>query len=87
MTKANEVVVKVLREILEEKRSPFGDLSENRILRELGLDSLDWIIIVVKLEEAMGVDPFAEQKEYRIPVTVGDLIGFYEQGEKKPARP
>ncbi len=42
----------------------------------LGLDSLDWAAVVVRIELETGVDPFAEGTIARLK-TVADLIDLY----------
>ena len=44
----------------------------------IGLDSLCFAILVARLEETLGVDPFGASDEIEIPVTCGDLVRFYE---------
>ena len=43
-----------------------------------GLDSLCFAILVARLEDVTGVDPFTAADEARFPNTVGELIAFYE---------
>ena len=47
------------------------------MLVDSGLDSLCLAIIVARLEDALGVDPFSA-KDDDFPVTLGDFIKFYE---------
>lgn len=42
----------------------------------LGLDSLDWAAVVVRIELETGIDPFAEGTIGRLK-TVSDLIDLY----------
>jgi acyl carrier protein len=53
-------------------------LSDNLVLLESGLDSLCLAIIVARLEDALGVDPFRTAEDGRLPLTVGDFVQFYE---------
>ena len=46
--------------------------------RSLGLESLDFAEIVVRLEEETGKDPFAEGSEWQIR-TIGDLAVLYRE--------
>ena len=43
----------------------------------LGLDSLDYAELVVRLEGAFGVDPFASGAVPTVLHTVGDLVRLY----------
>lgn len=52
-------------------------LSDDLKLVESGLDSLSFAIIVAKLEDEVGFDPFnAEAVEF--PITFGDFVHLYE---------
>jgi hypothetical protein len=47
-------------------------------LLDSGLDSLCFAIVVARLENSLGVDPFSDDEDARFPVTFGDFIRFYE---------
>jgi acyl carrier protein len=53
-------------------------LSDNLILLESGLDSLCFAVIVARLEEELGVDPFAVSEDIYLPITLGEFVKFYE---------
>lgn len=72
-----KTVMQVIQETLAEKGVlvPFLTL-ESSIGQELGLDSLDWAAVVVRLEEETGIDPFQQGlgEELR---TVSDFVDLY----------
>jgi hypothetical protein len=43
-----------------------------------GLDSLCIAIIVARLDDELGSDPFSSAEEGALPVTIGDFIRIYE---------
>jgi len=47
-------------------------------LLDSGLDSLCFAIIVSRLENVLGVDPFSENEDAPFPVKLGEFIRFYE---------
>ncbi len=47
-------------------------------LLDSGLDSLCFALIVARLEDALGFDPFEAGEEMRFPVTYGDFVRMYE---------
>jgi hypothetical protein len=47
-------------------------------LLESGLDSLSFAIIVAKLEDEMGFDPFNSDEMVEFPITFGDFVRLYE---------
>jgi hypothetical protein len=66
---------------LEQKRKLAG-LSDDLKLLESGLDSLSFALIVARLEDAVGFDPFDSDEEMRFPVTFGDFVRLYEKHQK-----
>jgi acyl carrier protein len=53
-------------------------LSDQLGLLETGLDSLCFAIIVARLEDRLGFDPFSTAEDAAFPVTVGDFVRLYE---------
>lgn len=49
------------------------------ILLQSGLDSLGFAILVARLEEILGYDPFLLMTEPVYPQTFGDFVDIYEQ--------
>ena len=43
-----------------------------------GLDSLCFAILVTRLEDRLGVDPFSSSDTISFPVTLGDFVRVYE---------
>jgi acyl carrier protein len=58
-------------------------LNANSILLESGLDSLGFAILVVRLEETLGFDPFVLSSEAYYPRTFGEFVTFYEVNRPK----
>lgn len=77
-SKTQDLVIQSITEILSErKHSQILLKPETRILSETPLDSLDLAIVVVKLEEKTGKDPF---KEGFIPFsTIEELANLYDK--------
>lgn len=76
MSTRSEVVdqfVKVARE--HDKELP--PLTDDLPLLESGLDSLCFAIIVTRLEDSFGVDPFSTESTL-FPVTFGEFVRLYE---------
>jgi hypothetical protein len=53
-------------------------LSDNLVLLESGLDSFCFAIVVARLEDTLGVDPFTAAEDVYFPVTLGEFVKFYE---------
>ena len=56
---------------------------EKALGHRLGLDSLAIAILVVRLEETLGLDPFTESTDMAYPVTLGDFVRFYEHAAER----
>jgi acyl carrier protein len=56
-------------------------LTDDMPLLESGLDSLCFAIIVTRLEEILGVDPFSSESTL-FPVTFGEFVRLYEAAAK-----
>jgi acyl carrier protein len=72
------MVVEQFRQVAREQDKPLVALSPDTVLLESGLDSLCFAIIVARLEDQLGVDPFTASEDVYFPVTLGDFIKFYE---------
>lgn len=74
-----ETLLEVIREVAAESEkqldASFGD---ETVLLESGLDSLDFAIIVARLEERLGEDPFAAMNEPVYPQTFADFVKIYD---------
>jgi hypothetical protein len=53
-------------------------LEPGTVLLESGLDSLCFAIIVARLEDQLGIDPFTTSEDVFFPVTMGEFVKFYE---------
>jgi hypothetical protein len=80
-TNVRSGVIAQFRQVAQEQNLPLAPLTDDLALFESGLDSLAFAIVVVRLEIALGVDPFSEG-DVRFPVTFGDFIGYYENAAK-----
>ena len=69
-------------QVAQEQDKTLVPLQEETLLLESGLDSLCMAIIVARLEEAAGVDPFSADDEIDFPVTFGDFVRLYEHAAR-----
>ncbi|MEO1047121.1 MAG: acyl carrier protein [Pseudomonadota bacterium] len=53
------------------------ELGGDTVLLETGMDSLGFAILVAKLEEELGYDPFSLSDEAYYPVTYDEFLDFY----------
>ena len=73
------VVISEIQQIADDDKKTLPPLTDDLVLLDSGLDSLAIAILVARLEEALGFDPFTESDDVAYPVTLGDFIRFYER--------
>jgi acyl carrier protein len=66
---------------IEQKRK-LAPLTDGLKLLESGLDSLSFALIVARLEDALGFDPFDTVEDVKFPVTFEDFVKLYEKHQK-----
>jgi len=73
-------VISQIQQIAEEMGvgETLPPLTDDTALTDSGLNSLAIAILVARLEDSLGVDPFSETSENVYPVNLGDFIQFYE---------
>ncbi len=71
-------VISEIQRIAEDDTKSLPPLTDDLVLLDSGLDSLGIAILVARLEETLGFDPFTETEDIAYPVTLGDFIRFYE---------
>jgi acyl carrier protein len=65
-------------QVATEQDRKLAALTDDLKLMDCGLDSLSFAIIVARLEDALGVDPFSSAQAIDFPVTFGDFVKLYE---------
>ena len=69
-------------QVAVEQKRKLARLSDDLKLLESGLDSLSFALIVARLEDAVGFDPFDTDLEMKFPVTFGDFVRLYDNHSK-----
>ncbi|HMK88107.1 MAG TPA: acyl carrier protein [Methylocystis sp.] len=72
-------IVSQIESIATEQRKQLAPLRDDLALADCGLDSLCFAILVARLEDELGVDPFAASEEPYFPKTLGEFVAFYER--------
>lgn len=72
-------IIAEIEQLARDEGKTLAPLTDNLVLLESGLDSLMVAILVAKLEETLGLDPFTESDDVFYPVTLGDFIAVYEK--------
>jgi acyl carrier protein len=71
-------VLTQFKQVAEEQNKQLAALADDLRLLESGLDSLCFAVIVARLEDELGIDPFSSVEDAPFPVTLGDFIKSYE---------
>lgn len=75
-------VISTIEQVAEEQKIKVPALADDLVLVDSGLDSLCFAIIVARLEDSLGIDPFTASDEVYFPVTLGDFVKVYENAAK-----
>jgi acyl carrier protein len=71
-------IISQIKQVAREQGKKLAPLADALPLLDSGLDSLCFAIIVVRLEDTLGVDPLSTSEDVRFPVTLGEFVRFYE---------
>jgi acyl carrier protein len=69
-----------LERVAREHGKILPPLKEDLVLADSGLDSLGFAVLVARLEDTLGIDPFTAAEEATFPVTLGEFVKVYEHG-------
>ena len=69
-------------QVAAEQERKLATLTDDLKLIDCGLDSLSFAIVVARLEDSLGVDPFNSDQAVDFPVTFGDFVRLYESVAK-----
>jgi acyl carrier protein len=75
------IVVSQFEQVAVEQHRTLARLSDELRLLDSGLDSLSFALIVARLEDALGFDPFDVAEDIKFPVTFGDFVSLYDNHE------
>ena len=71
-------IISQFGQVAREQGKRLAPLTDRLELLNSGLDSLCFAVIVTRLEQALGTDPFSDSEEVNFPVTFGEFVRFYE---------
>lgn len=79
------LIFEQFEQVARDQEKALATLSPGTVLLDSGLDSLCFAIIVARLEDQLGVDPFTAAEDVFFPVTLGEFVKFYEDAVAKAA--
>jgi acyl carrier protein len=71
-------IITAMQQIASEQQVTLPPLTDDLSLHDTGFDSLGFAILVARLEDDLGVDPFTISEDAAFPLTVGDFVRAYE---------
>jgi hypothetical protein len=75
-----EKILSLMHEIASENDVELNpDIGSETVLLQSGLDSLGFAILIARLEEELGYDPFTMMDEPVYPQTFGQLVEIYQR--------
>jgi acyl carrier protein len=75
-------IISQVAQVADEQHVKLPALSDELVLLDSGLDSLCFAILVARLEDTLGLDPFTASDDVYFPVTLGDFVTAYENAAK-----
>jgi acyl carrier protein len=71
-----------IKEVAREHGRTLAPLRDDLVLSDSGLDSLGFAVLVARLEDRLGIDPFTASEDAMFPQTLGDFVKVYENGAR-----
>jgi acyl carrier protein len=71
-------IIAEMQQVAREQNVTLPPLDDDVPLHATGLDSLGFAILVARLEDELGRDPFTVSDEVSFPLTIGDFVRAYE---------
>ncbi len=72
-------ILEQLTELFEEDELDMPEFVDETVLLDTELDSLGFAVLVTRLDEELGFDPFSMMDEPVYPVTFKDFVDIYER--------
>ncbi len=79
MTNLRDKITTAIEETADMRGTEVSVLVDETVLLESGLDSLGFAILVARLEEELGYDPFVLMDVPVYPRTLGQFIEIYQR--------
>ena len=75
-------ILEQMEQVAREHGKILAPLKEDLILADCGLNSLGFAVLVARLEDTLGIDPFTAAEDAYFPVTLGEFVKVYENGAR-----
>ena len=72
-------IAAAMQAVASQQSKTLAPLTDDLVLLDCGLDSLCFAILVARLEDEVGFDPFSTEDDVYFPTNFGDFVSFYER--------
>ena len=76
-------IVDQMTKVAREHGKTLAPLRDDLVLLDSGLDSLGFAVLVARLEDTLGIDPFTAAEDAMFPLTLGDFVKVYESAQQR----
>jgi acyl carrier protein len=76
-------IMDMMQQIAREHGKTLAPLGDDLVLLDSGLDSLGFAVLVARLEDTLGIDPFTAAEDAVFPLTLGDFVKVYESAQQR----
>ncbi len=76
-------IMDLMKQIAREHGKTLAPLRDELVLLDSGLDSLGFAVLVARLEDTLGIDPFTTAEDAMFPLTLGDFVKVYEIAQQR----
>jgi acyl carrier protein len=76
-------IMEQMKQIAREHGKTLAPLRDDLVLLDSGLDSLGFAVLVARLEDTLGIDPFTAAEDAMFPLTLGDFVKVYESAKQR----
>lgn len=73
-------IIEQMTQVARQHGKVLAPLKDDLQLAECGLNSLGFAVLVARLEDRLGIDPFTAAEDAFFPVTFGEFVKVYENG-------
>lgn len=71
-------ITAIFQQVASEQGRSLVPLADDVPLLQSGLDSLSFALVVARLEDTLGYDPFSSVQAVQLPVSFGEFVQLYE---------
>jgi acyl carrier protein len=82
MNRIKLTIMDQMAQVAREHGKTLAPLRDDLVLLESGLDSLGFAVLVARLEDTLGIDPFTAAEDAMFPLTFGDFVKVYENAAR-----